>query len=358
MWYKKTQLPFLSNLSVMGLLGPFAQAALADGKSTVTDQGTRSTPEPVMTEVLDALHQLPGAWTIKQDFKDPRSSLIVGNAFIMEITTHNNSLSFSSYAMNADLAAKINEIMARLPLPAAAPNVIYAISSTRDGLKLARVGEVGLPVVPENYSADNFKLYTHVAKDLIASDPCGRLTIMSGSPGTGKTFLVRALVNAAKGATFVMVPPHMIPSLGDPGLISLLIDHKQDHQNQPLIMVLEDADSVLVPRAADNMNSISGLLNLSDGLLGRALDIRIIATTNALIENMDEALTRPGRLCRHITTGALPKDQVKKLCAKLAPECAPLEGAATLAEVYKWARNEGLETKRAPEPRGFNPNRS
>jgi SpoVK/Ycf46/Vps4 family AAA+-type ATPase len=69
-------------------------------------------------------------------------------------------------------------------------------------------------------------------------------------------------------------------------------------KGKPTILILEDADDALIARD-QNLGakaSLAAMLNLSDGILGAVLDLRIIATTNQKIENVDNAILRPGRL--------------------------------------------------------------
>lgn len=124
----------------------------------------------------------------------------------------------------------------------------------------------------------------------------------------------------------------------------------------PIVLILEDADQCLVPRAADNISSISSLLNLSDGILGSLLDIRIIATTNAKQEKMDQAILRDGRLSKRIEVNALEYDQANHIFQRLTQsknalpmkdqrsEMYPKQNSKyTLAEIYKLARSHGWQ---------------
>ncbi len=47
------------------------------------------------------------------------------------------------------------------------------------------------------------------------------------------------------------------------------------------MLIVEDADECLVQRGSDNMSTIASVLNISDGILGSILDVRVLATTNA-----------------------------------------------------------------------------
>lgn len=275
------------------------------------------------------------------------SMLLLGNDCFIELVGYEDNATINTAVIGIERANTVNAwIEKNLPPTRPSVDTIYAIAQSQDGMYLSKVGSIGLPLARQNYLPETLRELDHVIRDLLTSVPCGRLSILSGVPGTGKTFLVRALVNGTNaGATFVIIPPHMIHSLGDPHLVNLLIEHKEKFKTKPMVLVLEDADSALVPRGTDNMHSISGLLNLSDGLLGRALDIRVIATTNAEIREMDEALTRPGRLCRHIVTAPLSRAQAQTLYNTLASgKEHTFTGPATLAEIYQAANSDVGET--------------
>jgi len=143
---------------------------------------------------------------------------------------------------------------------------------------------------------------------------------------------------------FVLIPPDMLTSLAGPELLPLLMNNKMAYNTAgPLILVLEDADRCLVKRDGDNMNSIQSLLNLSDGILGSLLDLRIIATTNASKLEIEEAILRPGRLSQRIEVDALNKDEANNLFNKLIPanKSFKFKDKATLATVYSLARKAG-----------------
>src|SRR5690606_35881131 len=80
-----------------------------------------------------------------------------------------------------------------------------------------------------------------------------------------------------------------------------------------IVLILEDADDVLAPREQTNMAGIHSILNLTDGILGKILNVRIIATTNALAKSLDRAIIRPGRLCVHSEVGPLSQDHAQRI---------------------------------------------
>jgi ATP-dependent 26S proteasome regulatory subunit len=62
---------------------------------------------------------------------------------------------------------------------------------------------------------------------------------------------------------------------------------------------------------------VSNILNLTDGVLGEALNIHVIATFNTEKENIDEALLRSGRLIAEHKFDKLNVEDSNKLLEKL-----------------------------------------
>ena len=217
---------------------------------------------------------------------------------------------------------------------------LYALSATRHGLKLAHVGAGGSPLERANYDPNVLEQLDHVSHDLTSKDPCGRLIVMEGEPGTGKTFLVRGLLHSLRQALCVLVPPQLMSRLVAPEMITVLTDTRDTNGHEgPVVLVLEEADGCLVPRQSDNMGEIGTLLNFTDGILGRVLDLRIIATTNAKRVDMDKALLRPGRLCRRLEVTSLRASQAREVLARLGGS-GDLDDDRryTLAEIYERAQ--------------------
>lgn len=234
--------------------------------------------------------------------------------------------------------------------------MVYTLAKSMHGYRITNIGLAGTPIERTNYNKEVLAAYDHIAEDLNTEAPCGRLSILAGAPGTGKTYLVRSLLGEVPKAAFVVIPPHLVEELGSPEILPSLTAAKNE-MDGPIIMVIEDADACLVPRRSaskdGNMNAISSLLNLGDGILGSVLDLRIIATTNAKEIEMDPAIKRPGRLCRYAHVGHLDASEASQVLrrltgnTKLAAETEPM----TLAEAYLKARTFGWKppTKTAAE---------
>jgi len=219
--------------------------------------------------------------------------------------------------------------------------LVFALAKGMSGYNITRLGAAGTALERGNYTEQVLSDYDHVVSDLNTDKPCGRLIIMAGTPGGGKTFLARALLTQAPKAAFILIPPQMVEDLGGPEILPALTQAKQETSG-PIVLVIEDGDHVLVQREKGSMNGISALLNLGDGILGSVLDIRILVTTNAEKLQMDPATRRPGRLCRYLSVEALdPQLATKALQRLTGTKVPPYDEPTTIAEVYLKARGMG-----------------
>ena len=113
---------------------------------------------------------------------------------------------------------------------------------------------------------------------------------MHGIYGSGKTYYLRYLINQID-RKFIYLPVSLIRDLNSPQFLPFISRHPNS------IIILEDCESALVPRATGTYytSAISNLLNLGDGLLSDALQINIICTFNTGIKRIDDAILKKGR---------------------------------------------------------------
>lgn len=318
--------------------------------STSTDGNILIEPAEFMTRLLEMTKMRP--MRIYSSVGDPDSSVhTIGSADAMA------QCNFSSKKyVSVRLATTDRELLDRAKaffkehvLPNDAESgTVYTLAKKQGDYEVHRMGTAGIPLERGNYSDEVLEAYDYAVSELATDSPAGRLTILSGSPGTGKTYLVRALLRESKETTFVLISPHLVKDLGDPEILPCLTSLK-DEVSGPLMLVLEDADQCLAPREAGNMSTVQAVLNLGDGILGSLLDMRILATTNAKTHDFDPAVRRPGRLSRHTEVGLLQPLTANRVVERLLEE--PLSAAhefrnpVSLAEAYSAARKRGWKPK-------------
>ena len=132
------------------------------------------------------------------------------------------------------------------------------------------------------------------------------IILLHGLPGTGKTTYLRYLIGKIKKRV-LFLSPSMADNLMSPDFIALLID------NPETVVIIEDAENVIMDRKHSSLSSVSNLLNISDGLLADFLNIQLICTFNNSLTLIDEALMRKGRLIAKYEFGKLATGQAQRL---------------------------------------------
>jgi len=269
---------------------------------------------------------------------------------IVDLQITGNYVSLQVLSHNQTFVEEIRDFFKPQWLPPEKSGHIYAIVRQGMHLGLNSIGNAGIPLVEGNYTKKVQDDYRFAINDLNSESPSGRIVIMRGPAGTGKTHLIRAMLLQVPDAMFVLISPEVVTNLAGPELLPLLMNYRGGSTG-PIVLVLEDADRCLVTRGDENMSLIQSLLNLGDGILGSLLDIRIVATTNADELKLDKAVTRPGRLSKMLDVNHLDFETACSIFTRLLPSAALPDNLKqdnphnrlqmTLAEVYSLARQNG-----------------
>jgi len=108
------------------------------------------------------------------------------------------------------------------------------------------------------------------------------------------------------------------------------------HPNDVKVIIMEDAEKILLQRRSENNEAVSALLNIADGLIGQMLRVHVLCTLNQGMEYLDPAMLRPGRLRSYRYIGLLSRHEAETLAAKYkSPFVADgKQDQYTLAEVF------------------------
>jgi len=248
---------------------------------------------------------------------------------------------FKIYAPTPELAQDIAKQFRRYVKPQAANKPFHYVISIENGGANAQKIYIDrpLPVTTEelalHYGAD-FPAWEKEWRDRLYRATSG-LTIFHGEPGCGKTYYLRALsARLIDKAVFYVIPLSEVELLANPGFVSFWIEQTKRHKNKLKIVILEDAEELLLPREAGSRDKGSNLLNIADGFLGDFLKIHVVATTNAAVRELDRAILRPGRL--------IGQREFRRLTRVEAQRLADAKGLTltdqsdfSLAEVYNGA---------------------
>lgn len=179
---------------------------------------------------------------------------------------------------------------------------------------------------------DDFGAFHQKMLHILQEDNRSGLHLLYGKPGTGKSTYIRFLCGQVK-KEIVFLPGQMAQNLDNVQMTRYLM------KNANCILVIEDAEELIVSRDSRRNSNLAMILNITDGILGESLGIQIIATFNTDVENIDPALRRKGRLKSAYEFRALPAEKANVLLREQNSEYIASE-EMTLAEIHNITEEE------------------
>jgi hypothetical protein len=220
---------------------------------------------------------------------------------------------------------------------------INIITLGSSGLELKRLDIKPTQLDIDLYYNDDFREVNETIKSRLERQNDKGIVLLHGLPGTGKTTYLRHLIGELKKKV-LFVSPSVAGNLMNPEFIDLLID------NPNAILIIEDAENIMMDRKYNSDSSVSNLLNISDGLLSDCLSVQIICTFNSSLNLIDSALMRKGRLIAKYEFGKLGIEKAQRLSDHLG-FTSVIKQPMTLAEVA--SQNEKQAETKQMEVVGF-----
>jgi SpoVK/Ycf46/Vps4 family AAA+-type ATPase len=118
------------------------------------------------------------------------------------------------------------------------------------------------------------------------------------------------------------------------------------------VFILEDSETLLKSREDGTNWAMQSLLNISDGMLGDAMNLKFICTFNTDLSSIDSALLRKGRLKVKYEFKPLSKDKVAKIFKEKGIDTNEAK-TMPLCDVYNFLEDNGAENKERKKI-GFN----
>ena len=153
---------------------------------------------------------------------------------------------------------------------------------------------------------DDFKETEALIRKRLSQKNDKGIVLLHGLPGTGKTTYLRYLIGKIKKRV-LFLSPSVAGNLMNPDFIELLID------NPNTVLIIEDAENIIMDRRHNAGSAVSNLLNISDGLLADFLNVQLICTFNSSLAAVDGALMRKGRLIASYEFGKLAIEEAGRL---------------------------------------------
>lgn len=185
------------------------------------------------------------------------------------------------------------------------PNINF-IAQNQQGMYLKSLTLKKVDINLEEDYATNLPLKD--VQDLVLKEP--GLYVFTGFPGTGKSYFIRHL--ASLNVKTVILQQNQVHLLTEPLFQEFAFSALKD-----TLLILEDCEKVLEDRNRGGSSSLTSvMLNLTDGILNEALNIKIVVTLNTM-ENIDKALLRAGRLKAFVEFDRLPVDKANSVAKRI-----------------------------------------
>lgn len=200
----------------------------------------------------------------------------------------------------------------------------------------------------DNYNEGFEEISTNVLNALQSDEHSNGLVLFHGDPGTGKTSYLKYMLHTISKKKLIYLPPDLIEHLSSPNFVTFLMSQAMNS-----ILLIEDAENVLKHREVGGSQAVSNILNISDGILGDVLRLKIVCTFNSPLDQIDPALLREGRLICEYRFEKLNEAKTAFLMKKLYGEDVTWDqDEMSIAEIFNYT-NKAIKSKDKKQKLGF-----
>lgn len=299
-----------------------------------------------MTEALGErivhVHRYRWYQSKEKEYHFDTTFLVLRNNFLIEI--NRSYIEFLHDGKQNDLVEELTRLAVRFKeRQRREPLEINLVVQNRGKLELKGMEIKRTRLDLDLFYEDDFMETEQVIRKRLNKKNDKGIVLLHGLPGTGKTTYLRYLIGKIRKRV-LFLSPSIAGNLMSPDFIELLID------NPDSLLIIEDAENIIMDRKYNDSSAVSNLLNISDGLLADFLNVQMICTFNSPVTMVDGALMRKGRLIAKYEFGKLSINKAQRLSDHLGFDSV-IKCPMTVAEIAN--QHERQQEKSKMEMIGF-----